>query len=39
MRKLLILRHAKAELGIAGQRDFDRALAERGHKAAALMGE
>ena len=39
MRKLLLLRHAKAELGIAGQRDFDRALAERGHKAAALMGE
>lgn len=37
-RKLLLLRHAKAVLGGAGMSDIDRPLAERGQKAAKLMG-
>ena len=37
-RQLLLLRHAKAVPGKAGMADFDRHLAERGQKAAKLMG-
>jgi phosphohistidine phosphatase len=37
-RQLLLLRHAKAVLGGPGMDDIDRPLAERGQKAAALMG-
>jgi phosphohistidine phosphatase len=36
--ELLLLRHAKAVLGEPGMADFDRPLAERGQKAAKLMG-
>ena len=35
---LLILRHAKAAVAAAGQADFDRPLAERGHKQMKVMG-
>lgn len=38
MRQLLLLRHAKAVLGGAGMADIDRPLAERGQKAAKLIG-
>ena len=38
MRRLLLLRHAKAENGGPGQSDFDRALSPRGREAAARMG-
>jgi phosphohistidine phosphatase len=38
-RKLLLLRHAKALLGGPGMTDVDRPLAERGQKAAKLMGQ
>jgi phosphohistidine phosphatase len=38
MRHLLLLRHAKAVLGDHGMADIDRPLAERGEKAAKLMG-
>jgi phosphohistidine phosphatase len=37
-RQLLLLRHAKAVLGGPGMKDIDRPLAERGQKAAKLMG-
>ncbi|MGE0501286.1 MAG: histidine phosphatase family protein [Rhizobiaceae bacterium] len=37
-RTLLLMRHAKAERGTAGQRDFDRSLAERGRADAPRMG-
>jgi phosphohistidine phosphatase len=37
-RQLLLLRHAKAVIGEAGMEDFDRPLAERGRKAAGVMG-
>lgn len=38
MRKLILMRHAKAEAKSASGEDFDRALAERGRLDAALMG-
>ncbi len=38
MKRLLLLRHAKAELESATGRDFDRPLAERGWKHAAAVG-
>ena len=38
MRKLILMRHAKAEAKAASGDDFDRALAERGRQDAALMG-
>ena len=37
-RQLLVLHHAKAVLGEPGMEDFDRPLAERGQKAAKVMG-
>ena len=37
-RQLMLLRHAKAELGGPGMTDFERPLAGRGRKAAARMG-
>jgi phosphohistidine phosphatase len=37
-RQLLLLRHAKAVLGGPGMEDIDRPLAERGQKAAKVMG-
>ena len=37
MRRLLLLRHAKAEPGAAEQEDHDRTLTERGHADAAAM--
>jgi phosphohistidine phosphatase len=39
MRRLLLLRHAKSDWSVGGQRDIDRALAERGRKVAPLMGD
>jgi phosphohistidine phosphatase len=38
MRRLLLFRHAKAERGIAGAPDSDRALIERGRKDAGKIG-
>jgi phosphohistidine phosphatase len=38
MRRLLLLRHAKAERGDLGGRDRDRVLARRGHEQAAEIG-
>ena len=38
MRRLMLLRHAKAEKGAPGARDFDRALAPRGHDDARMLG-
>ena len=38
MRRLMLLRHAKAETGARGQRDVDRALAPRGRAVAPLVG-
>lgn len=38
MRRLLLLRHAKSDWAQGGQRDADRALAERGRQVAPLMG-
>jgi len=38
LRRLIIFRHAHALKPVAGQRDFDRALSERGRRDAALMG-
>jgi phosphohistidine phosphatase len=38
MRRLMLLRHAKAEKGALGTRDFDRALAPRGHDDAQKVG-
>jgi phosphohistidine phosphatase len=39
MKTLLLLRHAKSDWGVAGLRDFDRALAKRGLRDAPRMGE
>lgn len=39
MKTLILLRHAKSDWGIAGLRDFDRALAKRGLRDAPRMGE
>jgi phosphohistidine phosphatase len=38
MRRLLLMRHAKSDWTAGGQRDVDRALAERGRKVAPMMG-
>src|SRR5690606_25377106 len=38
MRRLVLMRHAKAERGGPGVEDFDRALTERGVTDAALVG-
>lgn len=38
MRRLMLLRHAKSDGLVAGQRDSDRALSARGRGAAASMG-
>jgi phosphohistidine phosphatase len=38
MRRLMLLRHAKSELAVAGQRDQERQLAARGREAAPLVG-
>jgi len=38
VRRLIIFRHAQALKPVAGQRDFDRALSERGRSDAAIMG-
>jgi phosphohistidine phosphatase len=38
MRRLLLLRHAKSDWSVGGQRDIDRVLAERGRKVAPLLG-
>jgi phosphohistidine phosphatase len=38
MKTILLMRHAKAEPGVAGQKDFDRPLAARGREDALLMG-
>jgi len=39
MKKLLIMRHAKANLGDAFENDFDRTLSDRGKKDAPEMGK
>lgn len=39
MMRLLLLRHAKSSWDVAGQADFDRALATRGRRAATMIGE
>ncbi len=38
MRRLMLLRHAKSDWSVDGQRDFDRTLSNRGRDAATLMG-
>ena len=38
MKAILLMRHAKAEPGVPGQKDFDRSLAERGNEDALRMG-
>jgi len=38
MKTILLMRHAKAESGVPGQRDFDRSLSARGRDDAARMG-
>jgi phosphohistidine phosphatase len=38
MRRLMLLRHAKSDWSVGGQRDQDRALAARGREAAPLIG-
>jgi phosphohistidine phosphatase len=38
MRRLMLLRHAKSDWSMPGQRDHDRPLAPRGRKAAPLIG-
>ena len=38
MKTILLMRHAKAEPGVPGQKDFDRPLAERGDEDALRMG-
>jgi phosphohistidine phosphatase len=38
MKTILLMRHAKAEVGLPGQRDFDRPLAARGREDASRMG-
>lgn len=39
MKRLVLLRHAKAVAGATGQDDFERALTERGREDAALIGD
>jgi len=39
MRKLILMRHAKAEAKAASGDDFDRSLTERGYRDAVLMGK
>ena len=38
MKTILLMRHAKAERGVPGDRDFDRILADRGNEDALRMG-
>jgi phosphohistidine phosphatase len=38
MKTILLMRHAKAEAGVPGQKDFDRPLAARGNEDALRMG-
>lgn len=38
MKTILLMRHAKAEPGVPGQKDFDRPLAERGNLDSQRMG-
>jgi phosphohistidine phosphatase len=38
MKTILLMRHAKAEPGVPGQKDFDRTLAQRGHDDSQRMG-
>lgn len=38
MKTILLMRHAKAEAGVPGQKDFDRPLAARGHEDALRIG-
>jgi phosphohistidine phosphatase len=38
MRRLMLLRHAKSDWSVGGQRDHDRPLAARGREAAPLIG-
>jgi len=38
MRRLMLLRHAKSDWSVSGQKDHDRTLASRGQMAAPLMG-
>jgi phosphohistidine phosphatase len=38
MKTILLMRHAKAEPGVPGQKDFDRPLADRGNEDAQRMG-
>ena len=38
MRRLMLLRHAKSDWSVGGQRDHDRTLASRGREAAPLIG-
>ena len=38
MKRLILLRHAKSDLGVASLADFDRPLNERGLRAAPLVG-
>ena len=38
MKTILLMRHAKAESGVPGQRDFDRSLAARGSEDARRIG-
>jgi phosphohistidine phosphatase len=38
MRRLMLLRHAKSDWSVGGQRDIDRTLAPRGREVAPLMG-
>jgi phosphohistidine phosphatase len=38
MRRLMLMRHAKSDWSLSGQRDHDRALASRGREAAPLVG-
>jgi len=38
MKTILLMRHAKAEAGVPGQKDFDRPLAARGNQDALRMG-
>lgn len=38
-KKLILVRHAKSDWSVPGQRDFDRELNERGHRDAPRMGK
>lgn len=37
-KQLVLMRHAKSDWSVSGQRDFDRELNHRGHREAPLMG-